>query len=107
MAQENGNHTDTRWVVIADSQGNGLRFSGESRFDFTAHDYPDDALQAAKQSQVIERDGRVTLSLDLAQMGLGGDDSWSPRVHPEFRLAEPEYKFSFVIRPFEKGVAPD
>ena len=107
MAQENGNHTETRWVVIADSQGNGLRFSGENRFDFTVHDYTDDALQAAKESQVIGRDGRVTLSLDLAQMGLGGDDSWSPRVHPEFRLAEPEYDFSFEIRPFEKDVAPD
>jgi beta-galactosidase len=56
---------------------------------------------------VIERDGRVTLSVDLAQMGLGGDDSWSPRVHPEYRLAEPEYQFSFEIRPFEKNVASD
>jgi beta-galactosidase len=99
MAQENGNHTDVRWVALVDASGQGLRFSGEQRFDFTAHDYTDAALLAAKTSQVIERDGRVTLSLDLAQMGLGGDDSWSPRVHPEYRLTEPEYSFDFRIQP--------
>ena len=45
------------------------------------------------------RDGRVTLSLDLAQMGLGGDDSWSPRVHPEYQLTAREYRFTFRIQP--------
>ena len=41
----------------------------------------------------------MTLSLDLAQMGLGGDDSWSPRVHPEYQLTAPEYRFAFRLRP--------
>jgi beta-galactosidase len=99
MAQENGNHTDVRWVTLSDASGRGLRFSGEPFLDFTAHDYTDAALLAAKKSQVIEKDGRVTLSLDLAQMGLGGDDSWSPRVHPEYQLTAPEYRFVFRLRP--------
>jgi beta-galactosidase len=99
MAQENGNHTDVRWVTLSDASGRGLRFSGEPFLDFTAHDYTDAALLAAKKSQVIEKDGRVTLSLDLAQMGLGGDDSWSPRVHPEYQLTVPEYRFVFRLRP--------
>jgi beta-galactosidase len=100
MAQENGNHTDVRWVALADAGGSGLRFRGRTRLDFTAHDYTDEALMAAKQSQAIARDGRVTLSLDLAQMGLGGDDSWSPRVHPEFQLTAPRYEFDFRIEPW-------
>ena len=99
MAQENGNRTDVRWVALTDESGRGLRFSGEPFLDFTAHDYTDAALLAAKKSQVVERDGRVTLSLDLAQMGLGGDDSWSPRVHPEYQLTAPEYRFVFRLRP--------
>jgi beta-galactosidase len=99
MAQENGNRTDVRWVTLTDASGRGLRFSGEPFLDFTAHDYTDAALLAAKKSQVVERDGRVTLSLDLAQMGLGGDDSWSPRVHPEYQLTAPEYRFVFRLRP--------
>jgi beta-galactosidase len=82
-----------------DATGAGLTVTAASRFDFTAHDYTAAALQAAKESQVIERDGKVTLNIDLAQIGLGGDDSWSPRVHPEFRLTEPEYQFAFELRP--------
>ena len=99
MAQENGNHTDVRWLELVDARGRGLRFSAEGPLDFTAHDYTDAALLASKTSQVIERDGRVTLSLDLAQMGLGGDDSWSPRVHPEYQLTAGEYGFAFRIAP--------
>jgi beta-galactosidase len=45
----------------------------------------------------------VTLSLDLAQMGLGGDDSWTPRVHPEYQLAAKEYRFAFRISPALAG----
>jgi beta-galactosidase len=101
MAQENGNRTDTRWVAVVDAAGRGVRFQGEPTLDFTAHDYTDAALLAAKKSQAIERDGRVTLSLDLAQMGLGGDDSWSPRVHPEYQLTQPSYRFAFRIEPVE------
>jgi beta-galactosidase len=103
MAQENGNHTDTRFVELVDTKGRGLRISAEGPLDFTAHDYTDAALLAAKKSQVIERDGRVSLSLDLAQMGLGGDDSWTPRVHPEYQLAAREYRFSFRIAPVADG----
>jgi beta-galactosidase len=99
MAQENGNRTDVRWVTLTDGIGRGLRFSGSPTLDFTAHDYTDAALLAARTRQAIERDGRVTLSLDLAQMGLGGDDSWSPRVHPEFQLTASEYRFVFEVRP--------
>jgi beta-galactosidase len=98
MAQENGNRTDVRWVKLTAPGGAGLAFSG-APFDFTAHDYTDEALLASKKSQRIERDGRVTLSLDLAQMGLGGDDSWAPRVHREFQLTKPAYRFAFRLEP--------
>jgi beta-galactosidase len=106
MAQENGNHVDTRWVRVANAAGEGLMVTATNRFDFAVHDYTDAALLASKTSQVIERDGRVTLKIDLAQMGLGGDDSWSPRVHPQFRLTDPEYKFAFELRPFKTGDLP-
>ena len=97
MAQENGNHTDVHWVSLTDASGRGLRVSGDPTFDFTAHDYTDAALLASKTSQVIAHDGRVTLSLDLVQMGLGGDDSWSPRVHPEYQLTAGQYRFAFRL----------
>jgi beta-galactosidase len=36
-------------------------------------------------------------------MGLGGDDSWTPRVHPEYQLTKDSYTFSFRLR----GVSSD
>ena len=86
MPQENGNRTDVRWMALTGEDGFGLLVTGEGLLNVTAHDYTDAALLAAKQTERIEKDGRVTLSLDWQQMGLGGDDSWSPRVHPEYQL---------------------
>ena len=34
-------------------------------------------------------------------MGLGGDDSWTPRTHPEYLLTDKEYSYSFRLRPFD------
>jgi polyhydroxybutyrate depolymerase len=31
-------------------------------------------------------------------MGLGGDDSWSPRVHPEYQLTSTDYRFAFRLQ---------
>jgi len=30
-------------------------------------------------------------------MGLGGDDSWSPKVHKEFLLKNKVYQYSFSL----------
>ena len=98
MAQENGNRADVRWLTLTNDAGQGLRVSGTPTLNFTAHDYTDTALLMAMQTEVIEKDGKVTLSLDWQQMGLGGDDSWNPRVHPEYQLTKDSYSFSFRLQ---------
>ncbi len=40
-----------------------------------------------------------TLNLDLRQTGVGGDDSWGARPHPEYTLAPEPYRYSFTLRP--------
>ncbi len=100
MPQENGNRSDVRWLTLTNDAGFGLRVTraGDALFNFTAHDYTDAALLKAKQTEEIVKDGQVTLSLDWQQMGLGGDDSWSPRVHPEFQLTKDRYVFAFRLQ---------
>ena len=39
------------------------------------------------------------LHIDYKQMGLGGDDSWSPRVHKEFLLKNKVYHYTYAIEP--------
>ncbi len=105
MAQENGNRADVRWVTLTAADGAGLLVAGQPLINFTAHDYTDAALLEAKQTEVIEKDGRITLSIDWQQMGLGGDDSWNPRVHPEYQLTAKEYVLSFRLQGLESQAA--
>jgi beta-galactosidase len=105
MAQENGNRSDVRWLTLTDASGAGLRVTGQPTLNFTAHDYTAAALLAAKETEAIERNGKITLNLDWQQMGLGGDDSWSPRVHPEYLLNARSYSFAFRLKGVDQGQA--
>jgi len=35
-------------------------------------------------------------------MGVGGDDSWGAPIHPEYRLLERGYEYSFRLRPITR-----
>jgi hypothetical protein len=99
--QENGNKTDVRWVSLTDAQGFGLIVIADSLINTSAHTYSLENLYAAKHTPDIKEAGFITLNIDYAQMGLGGDDSWSARVHSEYRLTAKEYEYSFRIRPID------
>ena len=45
----------------------------------------------------------VTLNLDFKQMGVGGDNSWGARPHPEYTLYPKEYSSRFKLKPFVKN----
>jgi beta-galactosidase len=97
--QETGNKTDVRWMTLTDESGSGLRIRGNPVLSVNVHDFPDAALLAAQKTQRIVKDGLIHVHADLQQMGLGGDDSWSPRVHPEYQLNEKKYGYSFTLEP--------
>jgi len=98
MPQENGSKSDVRWLSLTDASQTGVKIMALPRLQFTVHDYTDQALLTSKTTQELSKDGRITLSLDYRQMGLGGDDSWSPRTHPEYQLKDTNYDFKFVLR---------
>ncbi len=111
--QENGYKTDTRWLGITDGNGRGLRFEGQPQFSFAAMNYlhedfespgrlagyrPDAKLVNRHISDVIPRD-LVRVNIDYGQMGVGGDDSWGERTHPQYCLLDTKYKYSFRMVP--------
>ena len=97
--QENGNKTDVRWARITNEDGLGLIAISDSVFNFNVHDYTDKALLAAKErGSVLASGSSTTVNIDFAQMGLGGDDSWSPRVHEQYRLPAKPYSYSFRLK---------
>jgi beta-galactosidase len=105
MPQENGNKTDVRWAAVTDSVGIGLLVMGNPTLNFSAHDYTDADLLASKTTQSLTRGLVTALDFDYQLMGLGGDDSWTPRTHPEYLLTEKEYTYSFRLRPFDAAAS--
>jgi len=114
--QENGYKTDTRWLTLTDDNGSGILVSGNPMFCFAAlnniHDdfespgklsqYRKDAKTANTHINNVKPRELVNLNIDLGQMGVGGDDSWGAQIHPEYRLLERRYEYSFRIRPIVK-----
>ncbi len=104
MAQENGNKTDVRWITITNSDGLGLLAISDSVFSVTVHNYTDEALLAAKKPGTpLVKDSVTVVNLDMKQMGLGGDNSWSPRVHDEYQIPAQVYSYSFRLKPIDSS----
>ncbi|MCD4731223.1 MAG: hypothetical protein K8R74_11510 [Bacteroidales bacterium] len=107
--QENGYRTDTRWLALQDSTGKGIMFIGEPLVSFSALNYSiDDLDQGTKQNykhtnDLVAKD-KVCLNLDYKQTGVGGDDSWGARPHPQYTLDYDEYEYTYIIRPLRRKV---
>ncbi|MDX9772948.1 MAG: glycoside hydrolase family 2 TIM barrel-domain containing protein [Bacteroidales bacterium] len=111
--QENGYKTDTRWLTVTDRNGRGLRFEGHPVFSFAALNYlhedfesegnlaryrPDAKLANRHLCDVTPHD-LVKVNIDFGQMGVGGDNSWGARTHPEYCLRDTKYEYSFRMVP--------
>jgi len=114
--QENGYKTDTRWLTLTDENGSGLLICGNPLICFAAlkniHDdfespgklsqYRKDAKSANTHTVDIKPRELINLNVDLGQMGVGGDDSWGAQIHPQYRLLDKKYEYSFRLRPIVK-----
>ena len=98
MAQENGNKTDVRWAAVTDASGKGLLVVGAPLLNVSVHDYTDADLLASKKTQNLPRGNTTLLNIDQQLMGLGGDDSWTPRTHPEYLLKAKEYTYAYRLK---------
>jgi len=59
-------------------------------------DYPD--KKQSHSGELRERD-LTTLSFDLHQMGLAGQDSWGGLPYEQYRVPFRNYTFKFLIKP--------
>mgnify|MGYP001421570033 CR=1 FL=1 len=63
----------------------------------------EDLEKAMHINELPDRDF-VTLNLDYRQMGVGGDDSWGARPHPEYTLPAQPYSYRFRLKPYSKDM---
>ncbi|GAB4421688.1 MAG: glycoside hydrolase family 2 TIM barrel-domain containing protein [Bacteroidia bacterium] len=98
--QEYGNKVDVHWMTLTDAAGTGWLLAGLGQSLSTSVQlYDVQHLEAATHTFDLVRGPSLTWHIDLRQMGLGGDDSWSPRTHEEFLLREQTYRYQYLLRP--------
>ncbi len=97
LPQECGNRTGVRWAEITNDRGQGLKLwlnGGEfSALPWTPHE-----IENAAHGYELPPVCYTVLKMSSRQMGVGGDDSWGARTHPEYLLdvSRPvEFSFSF------------
>jgi beta-galactosidase len=119
--QENGNKTDVRWLTITDNSGNGLLFSGMPLLEVSAHHNIMEDFESNERTDGRQRSGitvvnrhtddvkprdLTSVNIDFKQMGIGGDNSWGARTHPEYLLSKKEYSYSFKMKAISSSDKP-
>ncbi|MPQ44605.1 glycoside hydrolase family 2 TIM barrel-domain containing protein [Clostridium tarantellae] len=99
---EMGNKTDVRWMTLTNDEGVGLMVSGDPTMEFTALHYTEKELESKAHPHELERIDDIALNINYKQMGLGGDNSWGHKAHPEYLLqADKEYVYNVKFRPID------
>jgi beta-galactosidase len=103
--QENGYKTDVRWLSMTTADGKGLLIQGDPVFCFSSLWYTYDDMKGfthgGKHAGDLEKEKFIDLNVDYRQMGVGGDDSWGARTHPEYCLKPQGYGYKFRFRPYD------
>ncbi len=95
--QETGNKTDVRWIAFTNKAGTGLLAVGMPLLSASAWPFTMDELQKAAHTHELPLTGNVTINLDYRQMGVGGDNSWGAKTHPEYMLPSQPYSYRFRL----------
>lgn len=96
--QECGNKCGVRWARVVDRKGHGLLFEGDELsvnvLPWTPHE-----LESAERVHELPPVQHSVVRVALMQMGVGGDDTWGARTHPEYLLPKgQDLHFSFCFR---------
>ncbi len=100
-SQDTGNRTDTRWFTMRDHEGRGVRIAMVDKpLSFSAWPFTLEDLQEAHHDYELPRRAFNTVFVDWKLHGVGGDNSWGARTHPEYVLpGNRPYSLQFVIEP--------
>lgn len=103
VPQENGSRTDVRWMYLHNQKSkDGLLVVADSLLSMSAWPYTEENIQNAKHTNKLKDAGYITLNIDLMQMGVGGNDSWSEVAAPleQYQIKPKNYQYSFYLIPF-------
>ena len=98
VPQECGNKTGVRYAKVTDERGRGIMFEGDE-INFSALPYSPHEIELAEHEYELPQVHHTYVRVSLGQMGIGGDNSWGAKTHPEFLLPDKgRLSFSFTMK---------
>ncbi len=106
VPQENGNRSETRWLVLSNGKNISMAVKADTLFNFSTRNYSDLALDSAKHINELVYEDITWLNLDYKQNGLG-TATCGPGYRDEYILKAKPLSFNFVISPqYTSGLNP-
>ncbi len=98
VPQECGNKCGVRYAKVVDKKGRGMEFIGDE-LSFSALPFTPHELENAAHEYELPAVHYTVVRVAKQQMGIGGDDSWGAKVHPEYLIDTSEkMEFTFCFR---------
>lgn len=105
-AQENGNKSDVRWAALQNQKGDGLLIKAiEHPLNFSAWNFNMKDIEYIPSTVKrvhggsIKKKPLVWLNIDHKQMGVGGDNTWGAKTHPEYTISPIKQSYQFMLIP--------
>ena len=103
-AQDNANRSDVRWFTLTTTEGIGLKVTGQTPLNFATWPYTMQDLEQATHDYELPRRDTITVNIDHQLHGVGGDNSWGARTHPQYTLpGDQPYEYGFTLSPVRNG----
>ena len=97
--QECGNKTEVRRAFITNSEGIGMVIQGLPKFELNVLPYTPKEVEASDHGYKLPDSDKTVVRIISKQMGVGGDDSWGSKPHPEHLLfANRSYSLAFSFK---------
>ena len=98
--QENGNHTEVRWLKVGKENVVEIHAS-EKPFEMSVHPYTLEMLRKAKHLHELGSLDYLTVNIDGAQRGVGGDTPGIAMLKPQYKIrpGKPQsLKFRLILK---------
>ena len=100
VPQDNGNHSDTRWIALDNEKGDvGLFVTMPEPFNFSIYPYSDDTLTTARRMKQVNPTDLLTVNIDYKVAPIG-TATCGPGVDEKYVLKNQVYEYTVLLRAF-------